>query len=81
LIQRYRRKIFEKGVKEYAEKILSHIPELDPDIDIVKLNVQEYHIHMLVAIPPRITVADTIQFIKIQLSKKAKDEILFYRFG
>ncbi|MDE1890354.1 MAG: transposase, partial [Planctomycetota bacterium] len=30
-IPRYRRKIFVKGVKEYAGKILSHIPELDPD--------------------------------------------------
>jgi len=28
-----------KGVKEYAEKLLSHIPELDPDIEVVKLNV------------------------------------------
>ena len=38
-IPRYRRKIFTKGVKEYTEKILSHIPELYPDIEVVKLNV------------------------------------------
>ena len=31
-ISRYRRKIFAKAVKEYSEKILSHIPELYPDI-------------------------------------------------
>ena len=45
-----------KGVKEYAEKILSHIPELDPDIEVVKLNVQEDHVHMVVVIPPRIAI-------------------------
>jgi len=33
----YRRKVFVKGVKEYAESLLSHIPELDPDIEVVKL--------------------------------------------
>jgi len=38
------------------EKILSHIPELYSDIEVVKLNVQEHHIHMVVVIPPRIAV-------------------------
>jgi len=38
-IPQYRRKVSVKGVKEYAEKLLSHIPELDPDIEVVKLNV------------------------------------------
>ena len=40
-----------------------HIPELYPDIEVVKLNVQEDHVHMVVVIFPRITVADAIQFI------------------
>jgi hypothetical protein len=35
-----------KGVKEYTEKILSHIPELYPGIDVVKLNVKEDHVHI-----------------------------------
>jgi len=63
-ISRYRRKIFAKAVKEYSEKILSHIPKLYPDIEVVKLNVQEDHVHMVVIIPPRIVVADAIQYIK-----------------
>ena len=65
-IPRYRRKIFAKGVKEYTEKILLHIPELYPDIEVVRLNVQEDHVHMVVVIPPRIAVADAIQLIKAQ---------------
>lgn len=36
----YRRKVFVRGLREYAEKILSHIPERDPDIEVVELNVQ-----------------------------------------
>ena len=49
-IPRYRRKMFVKGVKEYTEKLLSHIPELDPDIEVVKLNVLVDHVHMVVVI-------------------------------
>jgi putative transposase len=78
-IPRYWRKIFVKGVKEYAEKILSHIPELDPDIEVVKLNIQEDHVHMVVVIPPRIAVADAIQFIKTQSAKKLKAKFPFIK--
>ena len=76
-IPRYRRKIFVKGVKEYAGKTLSHIPELDPDIEVIKLSVQIDHIHMVIVIPPRIAVADVVQFIKSQSAKKLKAKFPF----
>src|SRR3989304_10081280 len=76
-IPRYRRKIFVKGVKEYAGKILSHIPEFEPDIEVIKLSVQLDHIHMVIVIPPRIAVADVVQFIKSQSAKKLKAKFPF----
>ena len=63
-IPRYRRKVFVKGVKEYAEKLLSHIPELDPNIEVVKLNVQMDHVHMVVVIPSRLSVSDLMETLK-----------------
>lgn len=57
--------------------MIPHIPELDPDIEVVKLNVQEDHVHMVVVIPPRIAVADAIQFIKTQSAKKLKANFPF----
>jgi len=38
---RYRRKIFAKGLKEYTEKILLHIPEFYPDIKYTKIPYKE----------------------------------------
>jgi len=76
-IPRYRRKIFVKGVKEYLEKMLSNIPELYPDIEVIKLSVQEDHVHMVVVIPPRIAVANAIQYIKTQSAKKLKVKFPF----
>ena len=76
-IPRYRRKIFVKGVKEYAEKILLYIFELDPDIEVIKINVQEDHVHMVIVIPPRIAVANVIQFIKTRSAKELKAKFPF----
>jgi len=76
-IPRYRRKVFVKGVKEYAEKLLAHTPELDPDIEVVKLNVQVDHVHMVVIIPPKYAVARVVQYIKSRSAKALKAKFPF----
>lgn len=76
-IPRYRRKVFVTGVKEYAEKVLTHIPELDPDIEVIKVNVQVDHVHMVIVIPPRMAVARVVQYIKAQSAKAIKAKFPF----
>ena len=71
-IPRYRRKIFVKGVKEYTAKTLAHIPDLDPDIEVIKLSVQIDHVHMVIVVPPRIAVTEVVQYIKSPSAKKLK---------
>ena len=78
-IPRYRRKIFVKGVKEYADKLLCYIPDLDPDIEVVKLNVQVDHVHMVVVIPPKYAVARVVQYIKSQSPKALKAKFPFLK--
>lgn|SRR5512143_498622 len=75
-IPRYRRKVFVKGVKEYAEKVFAHFSELDPDIEVVKVNVQEDHVHMVVVIPPKYAVARVVQYIRSQ-QKHLRRNFLF----
>ena len=76
-IPRYRRRIFVKGVKEYTASFLVNIPELSPDIEVIKVNVQEDHIHMIIVIPPRVAVASVVQFIKTHTAKKLKAKFPF----
>lgn len=78
-IPRYRRKVFVKGVKEYVVKVLSNVPDLDPDIEVIKLNVQIDHVHMIILIPPRIAVANVVQFIKSQSAKKIRAKFPFFK--
>ena len=76
-IPRYRRKIFPKGPKEYAEKLLSHLEGLEPDIEVIKVNVQLDHVHMVAVIPPRFAVAQVVSFIKSQSAKALKAKFPF----
>ena len=78
-IPRYRRKVFVEGIKEYVEEILNHVPDMDPDIEVIKLNVQVDHIHMVAVIPPRIAVAQAVQFIKSQSSGLIRAKFPFFK--
>ena len=69
---RYRKKLFVEGVKQYAEKVLEHLEGLVDDIEVIKVNVQIDHIHMVIVIPPRVSVAQTVQYIKSRSAKELK---------
>ena len=74
---RYRRKIFVTGVRAYAEKLIGHLEGLDPDIEVIKVNAPLDHVHMVIVIPPRVSVASVIQFIKSQSGKLLKARFPF----
>lgn len=74
---RYRRKIFVAGIKQYAEKLLDHMEGLDEGIEVIRVNVQLDHVHMVLVIPPRVAVADVVQFLKSQTGKKLKAKFPF----
>jgi putative transposase len=78
-IPRYRRKVFVNGIKQYVEEVIKHVPNIDPDIEVIKLNVQVDHVHAVIVIPPRISVADAIKYIKSQSSKKIRAKFLFLK--
>ena len=74
---RYRRKIFVPGVRQYAQKLLKDLDGLDPDIEVLLVNIPLDHVHMVIVIPPRVSVADAIQFIKSQSGKLLKAKFPF----
>jgi len=75
---RYRRNLFsQKGVKAYAEKTINNTEGLEDDIEIIKVNIRPDHIHMIIIIPPRVSVARVVQYIKTQSSRKLKSKYSF----
>ena len=76
-IPRYRRKIFTGGVRAYAHKLLTHLQDLEPDIEVIKANVQPDHVHMVIVIPPRFAVALVVAFMKSRSAKALKTKFPF----
>lgn len=63
-----------RGVKEYLEKKLANIDELDGDIEVIKVNVQIDHVHLIMVIPPRLSVSSVVGYMKAYTGKRLKEK-------
>jgi putative transposase len=66
---KYRRKIFNAGVQEYLLQVLKELPNHRPDLIIKEVNTDQDHIHLLVSIPPTVTVGSVVRLIKANTAK------------
>lgn len=66
---KYRRKIFNEGVFAYLELILNKLKDYYPEIDILTINHDRDHIHLLVSIPPKMSVGSVVRIIKANTAR------------
>lgn len=76
---KYRRKIFNDGVFTYMLERLKQLKDYYPEIDILKINHDVDHIHMLVVIPPKFSISKVVQIIKSNTSKDLKKKFAFLK--
>jgi|SRR3989339_961107 len=62
-LPKYRYRILEGIIKERIEKDIRKISEWK-GVEIIELNVQRDHIHIIVSIPPKISVSEYMGFMK-----------------
>ena len=77
LVTRYRRKVFNEGIFAYLDKKLAEITEHYPLIRIKTVNHDKDHIHMLVSIPPTMSVGKAVGVIKQNMSREMKQKFPF----
>jgi len=58
---------------------LKQLREHYPEIDILKINHDVDHIHVLVVIPPKMSVSNVVRIIKSNTSKDLKKKFLFLK--
>jgi len=58
---------------------MKEIQEYHPLIEIKEINHDENHIHILVSIPPKISVGDAVRIIKLNTSRNMKSKFKFLR--
>ena len=78
-LTKYRRKIFNDGIFAYIQERLKQIKDHYPELDIIKVNHDVDHIHILAIIPPRMSVSVVVRIIKSNTSKDIKKKFSFLK--
>ena len=76
---KYRRKIFNDGVFAYMLERLKEVKDHYPALDILEINHDKDHIHMLVVIPPKMSVSQVVRVLKSNTSRDLKKKFPFLK--
>jgi len=79
LVTKYRKEILNQGIFAYINKRLAEITEHYPLLRFKVVNHDKDHIHMLISIPPTVSVGKVIGIIKQNTSREMKQKFLFLK--
>jgi putative transposase len=61
---KYLRKVLKGGIGDYLQRKIKQISSFHPEIEILEVNTDLDHIHILVSIPPKFSVSKIVNMIK-----------------
>ena len=79
LSTKYRRKIFNDGIASYVEKQLKEIGKFYPEIHILEMNHEEDHLHLMLWIPPKMSIGQVVRIIKSNTARNLKGKFPFLK--
>jgi putative transposase len=71
---KYRKQIFNAGVQQYLLQVVKALPKHRPELIIKEINTDQDHIHLLISIPPTVTVGSVVRLIKSNTAKALNDK-------
>lgn len=79
LCTKYRRKIFNDGIFAYMREILKEIPAHYPELEILEINHDQDHIHLMLWIPPKMPVGKVAGILKANTARNLKQKFPFLK--
>ena len=76
---KYRRPIFNVGVFAFMKTKLLEITNYYPAIEFKEMNHDNDHIHLLVSIPPKMSVGSVVRVVKANTSRGLKQKFPFLK--
>jgi putative transposase len=76
---KFRKKIFNEGIFAYFDIKLAEITHHYPLITFTKVNHDKDHIHLLMSIPPTMSVGKAVGLIKQNTARELKQKFQFLR--
>ena len=74
---KYRRKILNPGMGSYLKIKVREVRKQYPDIHFVEVNTDKDHMHLLIALPPKLPVSDAVRIIKTNTAKAMREKFRF----
>ena len=71
-VSKYRRKILNPGLSKYIQKVLQSELRSLPGVLIETIGFDSDHVHIVMQIPPKYSIKDTMARLKSQSSKQAR---------
>ncbi len=65
---KYRRPILKDEIKEYARREIENLLRQNEGIEIIEMNVQSDHVHLVVWIPPKYSISEIMGYLKGKLA-------------
>ena len=76
---KYRRKIFNDGIFAYMKERLNQVKNHYPELDIAEINHDVDHVHILISIPPKMSVGQVVRILKSNSSLDLKRKFPFLK--
>jgi len=73
LCPKYRYKIMSEEVKQYVTKQIYRLCDQKDGVEVLEVNVQEEHVHVVLIIPPKYAVSGIMGFLKGKLALRMFD--------
>ena len=77
LATKYRRKVLKDGFGDYLKKLVMGLGKQMPEIEIVEVNTDVDHIHILLSIPPKLSVSEVVKLIKAKTGLRMREKFPF----
>ena len=74
---KYRRKILKGGFGEYLRNTIIGLGKQIPEIEIIEVNTDVDHVHILLSIPPKMSVSEVVKIIKAKTGLRMRKKFAF----
>jgi putative transposase len=65
---KYRYRILKEEIGEYVRQEIYELCRRKDKLEVIELNVQPDHVHLVISIPPKYSVSDTMGYLKGKLA-------------
>ena len=70
---KYRRTVLRGGVGRYVQKLVLQVSRVHPDWEVLEVNTDVDHMHLVVSIPPKHAVSEVVGKIKANTGRKVRE--------